>query len=179
MPRPYFHSNKDIISQMLRVDHSGEYGAVRIYKGQIDAKACSPHLLKHMYDQEIEHLAFFESHMKKENVRPSIMIPIWHVGGYLLGFVSGMFGKKSAMLCTEAVEEVIDKHYLQQINYLSSKTDEKSKYLAEKIDLFRQDEIEHKNIAIESGSGEVCGYPILSFFIKSICSCAIAISKRV
>lgn len=179
MPRPSFRSNEDILSEFIRVNHSGEYGAVRIYRGQIDTKAADMSLLKHMYDQELEHLDFFEQEMKRNRVRPSIMLPFWHFGGYFLGFVSGVFGKKAAMLCTEAVEEVIDAHYLEQIHYLSEKSDERSESLCEKIKEFRQDEIDHKNIATANGSGEVPFFNFLSGSVKALCRLAIALSKRI
>jgi ubiquinone biosynthesis monooxygenase Coq7 len=110
------------IAEIIRVNQAGEYGAKCIYEGQIAAlkKFRDPdvEVIKHMYEQELEHLEYFNKELVDRKIRPTIMQPIWHFGSYALGYVSGKLGVKAAMACTEAVEEVIEKHYNDQILYL-------------------------------------------------------------
>ena len=145
--------NKDKIEEFIRVDHAGERGAIKIYEGQLlalntfikdeDLKKT----IQEMKVHEKEHCDYFENEIKKRNIKPTKLLPLWDLLGVSLGFGSTILGKKAAMLCTASVEEVIDKHYLNQINQLDA--DENK--LKEKIKKFRSDELHHKNIAYQKG----------------------------
>jgi ubiquinone biosynthesis monooxygenase Coq7 len=168
------------IAEIIRVNQAGEYGAKCIYEGQIAAlkKFRDPdvEVIKHMYEQELEHLEYFNKELVDRKIRPTIMQPIWHFGSYALGYVSGKLGVKAAMACTEAVEEVIEKHYNDQISYLDKIKKEKD--LRDMIIGFCNDEIDHKNIASErlrGGSKE----KIFKSIIKKMTSIAIMISKKI
>lgn len=174
MPRPFFHDKSAHIDEMLRIDHAGEYGAIRIYEGQLDGISDSKDLISHMLEQEKEHLTYFEEEIRKRGTRPSALMPIWHNLGYLLGFLSAKAGTKYAMLCTEAVEEVIDSHYTNQHKIVMAMKD---KDLAEKIEKHRQDELEHMNIAIEKGSISAPLYPYVKSLISSLCRFAISATR--
>ena len=123
MPRPYFHDKSAHIDEMLRIDHAGEYGAIRIYKGQLKAIIESRELISEMLEQEQEHLEYFEEEIRNRNTRPTLLMPFWHVFGYALGYLSAKAGTKYAMLCTEAVEGVIDKHYSSQYSKILAMKD--------------------------------------------------------
>lgn len=184
MPKPYFTPQKAVIDEMIRVDYAGEYGAVRIYQGQ---GAClrnaeDKNLITHMLEQEQRHLDYFKRQMLQNNVRPSFFMPLWHILGYGLGAVSAMLGKKTAMLVTDAVEEVIAKHYSEQIDYLEQVKDSTQQYCSENllsnVKQFREDELEHQVTANEHGSKKLtCGI-ILNGAVKFMCKVAIYISKR-
>ena len=156
-------TNKNTVEKFIRVDHAGERGAIKIYEGQLlalntfikddDLKKT----IEEMKVHEIEHSDFFEKEIKKRNIRPTKLLPLWDLLGVGLGFGSTILGKKAAMLCTASVEEVIDEHYLNQINQLGS--DEKS--LKEKIIKFREDELHHKDIAYEKGASKKGLYSII------------------
>lgn len=178
MQRPKFKKDK-IIEEMLRVDHAGEYGAKRIYTGQLDYIKTpeSYELIKHMYEQELVHLNFFEAKLKEQQIRPTLLMPFWHVAGYFMGAVTAKMGTKSAMVCTESVEEVIDKHYHFQKSYLKNHLEHKELY--DKIEQFQQEEIEHKDIASEYLLNTSLKDKILSKIIKSICKAAIMVSKKI
>ncbi len=179
MPRPEFKKQENQLDSMIRVDHAGEYGATRIYKGQIDAcrNAADKAVLNHMYRQEQLHLKFFEQEVRMRKTRPTLLLPLWHVGGYCMGFVTSLMGKKSAMLCTQSVEEVIGKHYEDQIQNLQNNKEEQD--LKAKIEQFKSEELEHMDIAIDHGSHEANGYQLIHRVIKSICKSAIELSKRI
>ena len=172
-------SNK--VEEFIRVDHAGERGAVKIYEGQLlalntivkdeDLKKT----IEEMKIHEIEHCQFFEKEIKKRNIRPTKFLPLWDLLGVGLGFGSTLLGKKAAMLCTASVEEVIDKHYLDQINQLGS--DEKE--LKKKIIKFREDEIHHKDIAYEKGASKKGFYSIMDRIIKTGSKIAINISEKI
>jgi ubiquinone biosynthesis monooxygenase Coq7 len=168
-------TNADI-EQMIRVNHAGEYGAIRIYKGQIAALKNSAHqdILRHMYDQEKAHLKMFEELIIERKVRPTALSPLWHVAGYLLGYATGLMGEKAAMACTVAVEEVIDEHYKEQENCL--KSDEKK--LKKVIQKCRADEQDHRDIGLSHGAEETPGYRTLTHSIKTASKLAIWLSKR-
>ena len=170
-------NDKDYISQIIRVNHAGEYGAKRIYQGQLDIlkKTKSAFIIKHMAEQEEEHLKYFEDKIVERRVRPTILFPLWHIAGYILGASTALMGEKAAMACTEAVETVIDEHYQDQLTKL--KEDEKE--LREKINQFREEELEHKNIAESSYSKEAPAYKALTGLIKIGCKTAIWLSKRI
>jgi ubiquinone biosynthesis monooxygenase Coq7 len=169
--RPDLHS-------MLRVDHAGEYGATRIYAGQLAVlRGASPaaHLVAHMAAQEERHLARFNQLLAERRVRPTLLQPLWHVGGFALGAVTALISEKAAMACTEAVETEIDLHYSEQLEELGDRDPE----LSADIRQFQAEELEHRDTAREHGALETPAYPLLSFAIRSICKAAIAVSKKV
>lgn len=170
MPRPYFYNKNAHIDEMLRIDHAGEYGAIRIYQGQLDGISDSKEIIKEMLEQERGHLQYFEEEIRSRNTRPTLLMPIWHVFGYMLGYVSARAGTSYAMLCTEAVEEVIDEHYRSQYRRVLAMKD---KNLAKKIEQHRKDEEEHMHIAIEKGSMNAPLYPYIKSLISSLCRFAI------
>ena len=169
------------VQEFIRVDHAGERGAVKIYEGQLLALNTivkNENLRKTIEDMkqhEIEHCQFFEKEIKKRNIKPTKFLPLWDLLGVGLGFGSTLLGKKAAMLCTASVEEVIDKHYLDQINQLGP--DEKE--LKKKISKFRQDELDHKDIAYEEGATKKGIYSIMDKIIKTGSKIAINISEKI
>ncbi len=179
MPRPDFATTDTIIHEMIRVDHAGEYGAKRIYEGQLDSSLDyqATSTIKHMLQQEELHLSYFTNLLLERKVRPTILIPFWHVTGYLLGKLSAMIGPSTAMLVTQSIEEVIEQHYQKQINYLESSNVEKD--LLSNIKQFQLDEIEHKDTAVSFRSDEAIYGGIMSRIIKYICVMAIKVSKVV
>ena len=167
------------IHQALRVNHAGEYGAKQIYKGQLAVFKLKKDqenvdLIQHMKDQEDIHFDYFNQKIIAEKIRPTLMQPIWQVAGFALGFVTAVMGKKAAMACTVAVEEVIDEHYQNQINNLECNSD-----LKEKIEQFRQEELEHRDIGLVNHAEDSIIYQPLSFLIKKASRLAIAISTRI
>jgi ubiquinone biosynthesis monooxygenase Coq7 len=166
--------NKRFIDETIRVNHAGEYGAKRIYEGQMAFMKApqDQQLLQHMAAQEDEHLAYFTKEMQDRKVRPSVFLPLWHVLGYALGAGTAMLGKTSAMICTEAVEEVIDEHYQSQ----TKKIEEQE--LVDRIEQFRLEEIEHKTIAQENMQELHLGHRILYQAIKLGCKLSINIAKK-
>ena len=169
------------VQEFIRVDHAGERGAVKIYEGQLLALNTivkNDDLKKKIEDMkqhEIEHCQFFEKEIKKRNIEPTKFLPLWDLLGVGLGFGSTLLGKKAAMLCTASVEEVIDEHYLNQINQL----DEDEKFLKNKITKFREDELNHKDIAYEKGATKKGPYSILDKIIKTGSKIAINISEKI
>ena len=169
------------VQEFIRVDHAGERGAVKIYEGQLlalntivkndDLKKKIEDMKKH----EIEHCQFFENEIKKRNIEPTKFLPLWDLLGVGLGFGSTLLGKKAAMLCTASVEEVIDEHYLDQIKQL----DESEKVLKKKIIKFREDELNHKDIAYEKGATKKGPYSIMDKIIKTGSKIAINISEKI
>ena len=174
-------NSKNKIEEFIRVDHAGERGAVKIYEGQLLAlntlikNESLKKTIEEMKIHEKEHCDFFENEIKKRNISPTKFLPLWDLLGLGLGFGSVLLGKKAAMLCTASVEEVIDKHYLNQINQLD--TDEK--YLKDKIIKFREDELHHKDIAYEEGATKKGFYSILNKIIKTGSKVAINISEKI
>ena len=173
--------NKKKIEEFIRVDHAGERGAIKIYEGQLLAlnTFIKDENLKKMIEEmkvhEKEHSDFFENEIKKRNITPTKFLPLWDLLGVGLGFGSALLGKKAAMLCTASVEEVIDKHYKNQIDQL----DENERDLKKKITKFRQDEIDHKDIAYNEGATKKGPYLLLDKIIKSGSKIAIAISEKI
>ena len=170
-------SNK--VEEFIRVDHAGERGAVKIYEGQLLAlntivKELKKKILE-MKVHETEHCQFFETEIKKRNIKPTKFLPLWDLLGIGLGFGSTLLGKKATMLCTASVEEVIDKHYLNQINQLGPE----EKELKKKITKFRDDEIHHKDIAYEEGASKTGFYSIMDKIIKTGSKIAINISEKI
>ena len=173
--------DKNKIEEFIRVDHAGERGAVKIYEGQLLALNTlikDENLKKTIEEMKIhekEHCEFFENEIKKRNIKPTKFLPLWDLLGVGLGFGSALLGKKAAMLCTASVEEVIDKHYLDQINQLDSK----EKKLKLKIIKFRNDELLHKDIAYEKGATKEGAYRLLDKIIKTGSKIAINISEKI
>ena len=174
-------NSKKKIEEFIRVDHAGERGAVKIYEGQLLALNTLikdenlKKIIEEMKVHEKEHCDFFENEIKKRKIKPTKFLPLWDLLGVSLGFGSTILGKKAAMLCTASVEEVIDKHYQNQINQLG--TDEK--YLKNKIVKFREDELHHKDIAYEKGASKKGVYSIMDKIIKAGSKIAISISEKV
>lgn len=172
-------SKKNLIDRIIRVDHAGEYGAQRIYEGQMRALKDSDvyETIKEMHEQEKKHLNFFENEMRIRKVRPTVMFPFWHIGGYAMGFVTGIMGKKAAMACTVAVEEVIGEHYEGQENALALYKDEQQ--LTETIKEFKEEELEHKEIGEEHDAGDAPFYPFIYSAVRTITKLAVKISERI
>ena len=169
------------VEEFIRVDHAGERGAVKIYEGQLLAlntlvkNESLKKTIEEMKIHEIEHCQFFENEIKKRNIRPTKFLPLWDLLGVGLGFSSTLLGKKAAMLCTASVEEVIDKHYQDQIDQLGSDEND----LKSKIIKFREDELHHKDIAYEQGASKKGLYSIMDKIIKTGSKIAINISEKI
>ena len=169
------------VEEFIRVDHAGERGAVKIYEGQLLAlntlvkDESLKKTIEDMKVHEIEHCQFFEKEIKKRNIKPTKFLALWDLLGIGLGFGSTLLGKKAAMLCTASVEEVIDKHYLDQINQLGPE----EKELKKKIIKFREDELHHKDIAYEKGASKKGLYSLMDKIIKTGSKIAINISEKV
>ena len=174
-------TNKTKVEEFIRVDHAGERGAIKIYEGQLlalNTLVKNEELKKtveEMKQHEREHFDYFENEIKRRNIKPTKFLPLWDLLGVGLGFGSTLLGKKAAMLCTASVEEVIDKHYQNQIDQLL--LDEND--LKEKIKKFRDDELHHKNIAYENGASKKGLYSILDKIIKTGSKIAINISEKI
>ena len=172
---------KNKVDEFIRVDHAGERGAVKIYEGQLLALNTVvkdddlEKLIREMKSHEKEHCDFFEKEIKKRNIKPTKFLPLWDLLGVGLGFGSTLLGKKAAMLCTASVEEVIDKHYQNQIDQLDSKEKELKKNLIK----FREDELHHKDIAYEKGATKKGIYSIMDKIIKTGSKIAINISEKI
>ncbi len=169
------------LAEMLRVDHAGEYSAVAIYRGQHAVFAALPHK-KEIADQiakmeagEQEHLRRFDELLAERKIRPTLLAPLWSAAGFGMGAVTALMGEKAAMACTAAVEDVIEKHYADQIAALGCDETE----LVATITQFRDDELEHKQIAEDAGAEEAPGYPLLSAVIKTGCRAAIKIAEKI
>ena len=174
-------TNKKKIEEFIRVDHAGERGAIKIYEGQLLALSTLvkneklKKTIKEMKEHEKEHCDYFENEIKKRNIKPTKLLPLWDLLGVGLGFGTTILGKKAAMLCTASVEEVIQEHYADQIKQLE--VDEKK--LKEKITKFRDDELDHKDIAYEKGATKEGPYSILDKVIKTTSKIAIKISEKI
>lgn len=164
------------VASIIRVDHAGEFGAQRIYAGQIAILGKGKHgdILRHMQEQEQRHLDRFEDLIKERRVRPTILHSLWHIAGYALGAGTALMGEKAAMACTIAVEETIDAHYKAQYDTLGDDEAE----LKATIEEFRQEELEHRDIGIAHGGQQAPGYALLSAAIKRASKTAIWLSER-
>ncbi|MEJ0061829.1 MAG: demethoxyubiquinone hydroxylase family protein [Alphaproteobacteria bacterium] len=164
------------LERILRVDHAGEFGAQRIYAGQLSilGKSAIGDELRHMAAQEDEHLRAFSALLNERKIRPTALHPLWHVAGFALGAGTALLGEKAAMGCTVAVEEVIDEHYRQQLAALGP-GEAKLKALIEK---FRREENEHKDAAAAHGAETLPYYPVLRAFIRAGSKAAIWLSER-
>ncbi|MBH5321364.1 demethoxyubiquinone hydroxylase family protein [Aurantiacibacter sediminis] len=167
-------------SEMIRVDQAGEFGATRIYAGQLAVMGeRGPHSaeIRAMAEQEAGHRAEFDALIAKRGVRPTLLQPFWNVAGYALGAGTALLGPKAAMACTAAVEEEIDLHYSRQLDELEADGDDPE--LADMIHRFREDEREHRDAAIAHGAEETPGYPLLHAVIRLGCKAAIRISEKI
>jgi ubiquinone biosynthesis monooxygenase Coq7 len=163
---------------MLRVDQAGEYGATRIYAGQLAvlrANCPEAKLISRMAAQEQRHLSRFNGLMAERRVRPTALQPLWNVAGFALGAATALMSEKAALACTDAVETEIDRHYSRQLEDLGEDDPELSSDIAE----FRADELEHRDTAREAGATGALGYPILTAAIRAGCRMAIGLSKRI
>ena len=174
-------TNKKNLEEIIRVDHAGERGAIKIYEGQLLALKTFKQdedlkkQIEEMKEHEKEHYEFFDKEIQKRNIKPTKLLPLWDLLGVTLGFGTAMMGKKATMLCTASVEEVIDGHYKNQIHTL----EEDEKELKNKINKFRDDELNHKNIAYESGATKDGLYGVLDKIIKTSSRIAIKISEKI
>ena len=174
-------NNKKKIEEFIRVDHAGERGAIKIYEGQLLALNTFikneelKKTVEEMKEHEKEHFEYFENEIKERNIKPTRLLPLWDLLGVGLGFGTTILGKKAAMLCTASVEEVIQEHYADQIRQLE--VDEKK--LKDKIMKFRDDELNHKDIAYEEGATKKGPYSILDKVIKISSNIAIKISEKI
>lgn len=167
------------IASMIRVNQAGEYGAARIYRGQLavmgdDAPDSSA--IHHMAEQEQRHLEAFDKLIVDRGVRPTLLQPFWKAAGYALGATTAALGPRAAMACTAAVETEIDRHYQQQLDALDNEAEPE---LAGLIAKFREEELEHKQTALAAGAEQAPGYPLLSAAIRLGCRVAIGLSKRI
>ncbi len=172
--------DRDELHRMIRVDQAGEFGATRIYAGQLAVMGeRGPHSaeIRHMAEQEEEHRARFDAVMAERGVRPTVLHPFWSAAGYALGAGTALLGPEAAMACTAAVEEEIDKHYSEQLDRLAETGTEPE--LAEMIEQFREEEREHRDAALANGAENAPAYPLLSGAIRLGCRIAIKVSERV
>lgn len=167
----------DQVKKFIRVDHAGEYGAARIYAGQLAVLGGSAHgpQLEHMRVQEQAHLDAFSQMIAARRVRPTALLPLWHVAGFALGAATAALGPDAAMACTVAVEETIDAHYSAQREALGPEEAQ----LSETVEAFRKEELEHRGIALESGAERAPGYRLLTGLIRLGCRAAIRLSETV
>jgi 3-demethoxyubiquinol 3-hydroxylase len=176
-------SAADMTERMIRVDHAGEYGAVRIYAGQLAVlgRGGKGDVIRHMAAQEQVHLRTFNDMVADRRVRPTAMLPFWHLAGFALGAVTAALGEKAAMACTVAVEEAIDVHYTAQLATLDElgTSGPAESELRRTVETFRTEERGHRDIGLDHGATQAPGYRLLSRFIKAGCRAAIAISERV
>mgnify|MGYP006105173601 FL=1 len=174
-------TNKKILEEIIRVDHAGERGAIKIYEGQLLALKTlkQNNVLKvkieEMKEHEKEHYEYFNNEIKKRNIKPTKFLPLWDLMGVTLGFGTAMLGEKAAMLCTASVEEVIDDHYKNQ----TYKLGEDEKELKKKIMKFREDELHHKDIAYDNGATKEGLFGVLDKIIKTSSKIAIIISEKI
>ena len=174
-------TDKKTLEEIIRVDHAGERGATKIYEGQLLALKTIKQdetlkdKIEEMKEQEKEHLQYFEKEIQKRKIKPTYLLPLWDVMGVALGFGTALLGKKAAMLCTASVEEVIEDHYQNQLKKIGN--DEID--LKAKIEKFKEDEVNHKNIAYETGATNKGLYSVMDKVIKTGSRIAITISEKI
>ncbi|WP_262503783.1 demethoxyubiquinone hydroxylase family protein [Sphingosinithalassobacter sp. CS137] len=169
---------REPVPQMIRVDQAGEYGATRIYAGQLAVmgdRTPTSRAIAGMANQEERHRAFFDTMIAARGVRPTALQPFWNVAGYALGVSTAALGPEAAMACTAAVETEIDRHYLAQLEQLGESDSE----LSEAVSRFRDEEIEHRDAALEAGAESAPAYPLLAGLIRLGCRAAIGLSKHI
>ena len=180
-PKPPAPGAPPDIEAMIRVDHAGEYGAVRIYEGQLavlkrrKGAAVSVQTIEHMAAQEQRHLKTFDRLVNERRVRPTALEPVWRIAGLALGAVTAAMGEKAAFACTAAVEEAIDEHYAAQIEALG----DRDPALKKTVEEFRADEAAHRQTALDHGAEQAPGYRLLSETIKAGCRVAIKLSEKI
>jgi ubiquinone biosynthesis monooxygenase Coq7 len=170
-------TREELIDRIIRVDHAGEFGARRIYEGQLAVlgRSAEAATIRHMKEQEDRHLAAFEKLIVERRVRPTALHRLWNLAGFALGAGTALLGPKAAMACTIAVEEVIDEHYSRQ----SAQLGDDESALRETIEAFRAEELEHRDTALDHGGEEAVGYPVLRGLIQAGSRAAIWLSERV
>tara|TARA_B100000945_G_scaffold318127_1_gene322323 strand:+ start:132 stop:665 length:534 start_codon:yes stop_codon:yes gene_type:complete len=174
-------TNKRTLEEIIRVDHAGERGAIKIYEGQLLAlntfkkNEKLKKLIEDMKEHEREHFEYFDKEIQRRKIKPTVFLPIWDLLGVTLGFGTTILGEKAAMLCTASVEEVIDDHYKNQLDKLG---DDEEK-LKKSITKFRQDEIDHKNIAYDKGATKSGLYSVLDKIIQTTSKVAIKVSEKI
>ena len=171
-------TDKTILDEIIRVDHAGEYGATRIYDGQIAVFGKNSKIgktIQHMADQEQEHIEKFNELLIEKRVRPTALLPVWNIAGFALGAGTALMGEKAAMACTVAVEKVIGEHYREQQELLEDDEKELKKTIAK----FEKDELEHHDIGLEHDAENAPGYKVMTKVIEIGCKTAIAISKKI
>ena len=174
-------TNKKTLEEIIRVDHAGERGAIKIYEGQLLALKTIKQdndlkdKIEEMKEQEKKHLEYFEKEIQKRKIKPTYLLPLWDLMGVSLGFGTALLGKKSAMLCTDSVEEVIEEHYKDQLKKLGN--DEKD--LKTKIEEFKKDKEHHKNTACKAGTSKKRIYSIMDKLIKTGSRITITISEKI
>jgi ubiquinone biosynthesis monooxygenase Coq7 len=180
-PRPGQGAAARRLAEILRVDHAGELGAVHIYRGQRAVLNAAPHRdriayqLQEMEAQEAEHLSAFDRLLNERRVRPTLLAPLWRSAGFAVGAGTALMGEKAAHACTEAIETVIEEHYAGQIEELK----DRDPALAERLARFRDDELAHRDLAVEEGARQTPGYGLLSAAIRLGCRAAIKISEKI
>ena len=174
-------TNQKILEEIIRVDHAGERGAIKIYEGQLLALKTIKQdeslkdKIEKMKEQEKEHLEYFEKEIQKRKIKPTYLLPLWDIMGVTLGFGTALLGKKAAMLCTASVEEVIEDHYQNQLKKLGNDEME----LKAKIEKFMGDEVDHKNMASDAGATNKGMYSIMDQVIRVGSRIAISISEKI
>ena len=174
-------TNQKTLEEIIRVDHAGERGAIKIYEGQLIAlKTIKQNedlrkIIEEMKEHEKEHLNYFEKEIQSRKIKPTHLMPLWDLMGVTLGFGTALLGKKAAMLCTVAIEEVIEDHYQNQLKKLGN--DEMD--LKAKIEKFKEDEVAHKNIAYEAGASNKGLYSVMHKVIRTGSKIAITISEKI
>ena len=174
-------TNKKTLEEIIRVDHAGERGAIKIYEGQLLAlktfkqNETLKRKIEDMKEHEREHFEYFDKEIQKRKIKPTVFLPIWDLLGVTLGFGTTILGEKAAMLCTASVEEVIDEHYKNQLDKLGD--DEEN--LKKSITKFRQDEIDHKNLAYNEGASKKGLYFLLDKIIQTTSKAAIKVSEKI
>ena len=187
LPLPGDLPMRDQIERMVRVNHAGEYGAKRIYQGQLailekrasgnPSANANIEKIRHMAEQEQQHLDGFSAEIAARRVRPTALLPVWHVAGFALGAVTTLLGDRAAMACTIAVEEVIDQHYAQQLEQL--KDNQMETPLAQRIEQYRAEELEHRDIAVESGGRDSPFTLAITTLVRAGSKAAIYLSERI
>lgn len=172
---------KALLDKVIRVDHAGEYGADRIYAGQLAVlgKSSVGPLIKQMWEEEKHHRETFEKLIAENRVRPTVLLPFWNIAGFALGAGTALLGKEAAMACTVAVEDVIGDHYNSQIRELVEDNPEKHKVLLETVKKFRDDELHHHDTGLQHDAEKAPFYNVLSQAIKIGCKGAIWVSERI
>ena len=171
-------TDKTILDEIIRVDHAGEYGATRIYDGQIAVFGKHSKIgktIQHMADQEQEHIEKFNELLIEKRVRPTALLLVWNIAGFALGAGTALMGEKAAMACTVAVEKVIGEHYREQQDLLEDDEKELKKTIAK----FEKDELEHHDIGLEHDAENAPGYKVMTKVIEIGCKAAITISKKI